>query len=198
MVGKPAPSSHEPPRQWNQAPVTLIYQWKNKKGAGRGKWPVLSTWRWCKQGWLHWPLTRTTDRQHAMALLVVNCVKLHLTSWKVSGTQYSWVTLVTKLESNLKAREKQRRFRKGRKWQNGKQDRVPQKVILCCDAIVYDLQSRVALWDLLGRLILTQCSAQPRNSQLRRDDVLKTSLTHSRSQGFVTRSSVQSRTLERS
>ena len=24
MAGKPAPSSHEPPRQWNQAPVTLI------------------------------------------------------------------------------------------------------------------------------------------------------------------------------
>ena len=35
MDGKPAPSSHEPPRQWNQAPVTLIYQWKNKEG-GRG------------------------------------------------------------------------------------------------------------------------------------------------------------------
>ena len=24
MAGKPVPSSHEPPRQWNQAPVTLI------------------------------------------------------------------------------------------------------------------------------------------------------------------------------
>ena len=34
MAGKPMPSSHEPPRQWNQAPVTLIYQWKNK---GRGR-----------------------------------------------------------------------------------------------------------------------------------------------------------------
>ena len=32
MAGKPAPSSHEPPRQWNQVPVTLIYQWKNKGG----------------------------------------------------------------------------------------------------------------------------------------------------------------------
>ena len=28
MAGKPAPSSHEPPRQWNQVPVTLIYQWE--------------------------------------------------------------------------------------------------------------------------------------------------------------------------
>ena len=27
MAGKPALSSHEPPRQWNLAPVTLIYQW---------------------------------------------------------------------------------------------------------------------------------------------------------------------------
>ena len=25
MAGKPAPPSHEPPRQWNQTPVTLIY-----------------------------------------------------------------------------------------------------------------------------------------------------------------------------
>ena len=36
MAGKPALSSHEPPRQWNQAPVTLIYQWMNKEG-GRGR-----------------------------------------------------------------------------------------------------------------------------------------------------------------
>ena len=35
MAGKPTPSSHEPPRQWNQVPVTLIYQWKNK-GGGEG------------------------------------------------------------------------------------------------------------------------------------------------------------------
>ena len=31
MVGKPVPSNYEPPHQWNQAPVTLIYQWKNKR-----------------------------------------------------------------------------------------------------------------------------------------------------------------------
>ena len=37
IAGKPAPSSHEPPRQWNQAPVTLIYQWKNKGGWDGGK-----------------------------------------------------------------------------------------------------------------------------------------------------------------
>ena len=24
VAGKPVPSSHEPPRQWNQVPVTLI------------------------------------------------------------------------------------------------------------------------------------------------------------------------------
>ena len=38
MAGKPMPSSHEPPRQWNQAPVTLIYQWKKlRRGGGGGK-----------------------------------------------------------------------------------------------------------------------------------------------------------------
>ena len=32
------PSSHEPPCQWKQGPVKLIYQWKNKRGrAGGGK-----------------------------------------------------------------------------------------------------------------------------------------------------------------
>ena len=36
MAGKPMPSSHEPPHQWNQAPVTLIYQWKNKGGGSDG------------------------------------------------------------------------------------------------------------------------------------------------------------------
>ena len=37
MAGKPAPLSHEPPRQWNQVPVTLIYQWKNEGGRDGGK-----------------------------------------------------------------------------------------------------------------------------------------------------------------
>ena len=60
MAGKPAPSSHEPTRQWKQAPVTPIYQWKNKRrGEGWGgkrmiqrlneedeqENAVLSTWR---------------------------------------------------------------------------------------------------------------------------------------------------------
>ena len=36
VAGKPAPSSHEPPCQWNQAPVTPIYQCKNKGGEGMG------------------------------------------------------------------------------------------------------------------------------------------------------------------
>ena len=35
MVGTPVPYSNEPPTKWNQAPVTLIYQWKNKGGGGR-------------------------------------------------------------------------------------------------------------------------------------------------------------------
>ena len=30
MAEKPMPSSHEPPRQWNQAPVTLIYLFSRK------------------------------------------------------------------------------------------------------------------------------------------------------------------------
>ena len=37
MAAKPAPYSYEPPCQWNQAPVTLIYQWKNKGGRDGGK-----------------------------------------------------------------------------------------------------------------------------------------------------------------
>ena len=35
MAGKTVSSSHDPPCQWNQAPVALIYQWKNK-GGGEG------------------------------------------------------------------------------------------------------------------------------------------------------------------
>ena len=37
MAGKPAPSSHKSPRQWNQVPVTLICQWKNKGVVGGGE-----------------------------------------------------------------------------------------------------------------------------------------------------------------
>ena len=125
MARKPTPSSHEPPCQWNQVPVTLIYQWKNERGRDGGKRMiqrlnipptllaqimkkqrfaqkprvakdnkdrklldrtaknsenqshvnrmiqrlnkesgcqenvVLSTWRWCKQGWLS--LSQMTD-----------------------------------------------------------------------------------------------------------------------------------------
>ena len=36
MAGKPAPSSHEPPQQWKQAPVTLINQWNGKRGGRVG------------------------------------------------------------------------------------------------------------------------------------------------------------------
>ena len=34
MASRPELSSLELPHQWNQAPVTLIYQWKNKAGGG--------------------------------------------------------------------------------------------------------------------------------------------------------------------
>ena len=34
--GKLAPSNHEPPRKWDQAPVTMIYHRKNKRGGGMG------------------------------------------------------------------------------------------------------------------------------------------------------------------
>ena len=40
-VDKPVPSIYEPPRQWSQAPVTLINQWKTKGGRDRGKKPQL-------------------------------------------------------------------------------------------------------------------------------------------------------------
>ena len=35
MTGKPAPSSHEPPSQWNQAPTTLINS-RRIQGGGMG------------------------------------------------------------------------------------------------------------------------------------------------------------------
>ena len=74
MAGKPVPTSHKPSRQWNQAPVILIYHCKNKGGRKGGKRmfqrlnvesghrenALLSTWRWCKQGWPH--LSQMTDR----------------------------------------------------------------------------------------------------------------------------------------
>ena len=78
MAGKPTPSSHDLPRQWNQAPVTLIFRVKIKgvgggggggggqrmiqrlnEESGRQENVVLSIWRWCKQGWLC--LSQTTD-----------------------------------------------------------------------------------------------------------------------------------------
>ena len=73
----------EPPRQRNQAPVTLINSGKIKGGEGWGKRmiqrlneencrhenTVLSTWRWCKQGWPR--LSQTTDRwPHSCSLLL--------------------------------------------------------------------------------------------------------------------------------
>ena len=97
MAGKPAPSSHEPPRQWNQTPTTLIYQWRKKGGGGRdgGKRTiqrpneengrqentVLSTWRWCEQGWPR--LSQTTYRwPRPRSLLLTVLKKFYLTSLK--------------------------------------------------------------------------------------------------------------------
>ena len=34
MAGTPGPSSHELPHQLKQRPVTLIYQWENRKREG--------------------------------------------------------------------------------------------------------------------------------------------------------------------
>ena len=83
MAGKPAPSSHEPPRQWNQAPVTLINSGRIKGGRdggkrmiqrlneenGRQENTVLSTWRWCKQGWPR--LSQTTDHWPRLRFLLL-------------------------------------------------------------------------------------------------------------------------------
>ena len=97
MAGKPAPSSHEPPRQWNQAPTTLIYQWRKKRGGGRdgGKRTiqrpneengrqentVLRTWRWCEQGWPR--LSQTTYRwPRPRSLLLTVLKRFYLTSLK--------------------------------------------------------------------------------------------------------------------
>ena len=51
MAGKLMPSSHEPSHQWNQAPVTLIYQGKIKRKGGGG------------EGWgrKHNPKTKQSD-----------------------------------------------------------------------------------------------------------------------------------------
>ena len=95
MAGKPTPSSREPPCQWNQAPVTLIYQWKikgGKRGEGRhnpkAKQIQKVPWKHCTKHMElmptrpitlappHWP----TDRQQETVLLVVNGIKFHLTS----------------------------------------------------------------------------------------------------------------------
>jgi len=37
IAGKLTPSSHDPPHQWNQAPVTMIYQGKIKGREGVGE-----------------------------------------------------------------------------------------------------------------------------------------------------------------
>ena len=103
MAGKPMPSSHEPPCQWNQAPVTLIYQWKNKGGRDGGKRmiqrlneesgcqenAVLRTWQWCNQGLPC--LSQTTDcwpHLHSSSLTVLNkfnfikrFLRLHTQLW---------------------------------------------------------------------------------------------------------------------
>ena len=77
MAGKLVLSSHEPLSQWNQAPVTLIFQWKNKGERDGGKImiqrlnkesvhqenTVLSTW------------TGGDANKANHVLLVVNCAK---------------------------------------------------------------------------------------------------------------------------
>ena len=95
MAAKPAPSSNEPSCQWNQAPVTLIYQWKNKGGrgdegkrmiqrlneeSGHQKNAVLSTWRWCKHCWLR--LSQTSDRwPHPHSSLLTELNKFNIIKW---------------------------------------------------------------------------------------------------------------------
>ena len=95
MAGKPSPSNHEPPRQWNQAPVTLIYrcQIKGEKRWGKRHNPKAKQskkvqWKHCTKHMKlmqarlitlappNWP----TDRQQETVLLVVNGIKFHLTS----------------------------------------------------------------------------------------------------------------------
>ena len=90
MAGKPAPSSHELPRQWNQAPITLINSGRIKGGRdggkrmiqrlneenGRHENTVLSTWRWCKQGWLR--LSQATDRWPRLRSLLLTLLNKYL------------------------------------------------------------------------------------------------------------------------
>ena len=95
MAGKPSPSNHELPHQWNQATVTLIYRWKikrrkrwGKRQNPKAKHSKRVQWKHCTKhmelmqaGLItlappHWP----TDRQQKTVLLVLNGIKFHLTS----------------------------------------------------------------------------------------------------------------------
>ena len=80
----------EPPCQRNQAPVTLINGGRIKGGEGWGqrmiqrlheencrhKNTVLSTWRWCKQGWPR--LSQTTDRWPRSRSLLLTLLNKYL------------------------------------------------------------------------------------------------------------------------
>ena len=67
IPGKTSPSSHEPPGQWNQATVTVIYQWKNKASSLQEN-AVLSTWRWCSTADCNEP----NDWPRSLLLTVLN------------------------------------------------------------------------------------------------------------------------------
>ena len=80
----------EPSCQRNQAPVTLINGGRIKGGEGWGKRmiqrlneencrhknTVLSTWRWCKQGWPR--LSQTTDRWPRSRSLLLTLLNKYL------------------------------------------------------------------------------------------------------------------------
>ena len=106
IAGKTSPFSHEPPRQWNQATVTVIYQWKNKASSLQEN-AVLSTWRWCSTADCNEP----NDWPRSLLLTVLNIlfnlifITVHSSdSFTLSvflfsflfchGTQLTWLTTV--------------------------------------------------------------------------------------------------------
>ena len=87
MAGRPSPSSHEPPNNGTRhLSHWLISGMVKGRGESGGKCTFQrlkeasgfqenagSTWSWCKHGW-------PRLSHHTPPLLVVNCVKFHLTS----------------------------------------------------------------------------------------------------------------------
>ena len=121
MVRKFASPGCEPPCQWNQAPVTLIYQWKNKREGWRYMNDPMAKQREWSPGNAElkahranaskadraWATALTADWQHATALLIVNCVKFRFIHAILTSQLFSSVSPNAIFPANL---DHKRRF----------------------------------------------------------------------------------------